>query len=49
MSDKINYAECMKRKCQQCKFYDKCFRYKPKKEGDNNENITRSIKQKFRN
>ena len=28
MKEKINYAECMKRKCQQCKFYDRCFRYR---------------------
>lgn len=30
MSDKINYANCMKRKCEQCRYYDYCFRYKPK-------------------
>lgn len=32
MSDKINYANCMKRKCEQCKYYDYCFRYRPEKE-----------------
>nr|DAT49463.1 MAG TPA: hypothetical protein [Bacteriophage sp.] len=26
----INYANCMKRKCEQCKYYDYCFRYRPK-------------------
>lgn len=26
----INYANCMKRKCEQCKNYDYCFRYRPK-------------------
>lgn len=33
MSDKINYANCMKRRCEQCKYYDYCFRYRsePKK------------------
>lgn len=35
MSDKINYANCMRRKCEQCKHYDYCFRYKPKKENKN--------------
>lgn len=32
MSKKINYANCMKRKCEQCKYYNYCFRYKKKKE-----------------
>lgn len=27
----INYNNCMKRKCQDCKNYDYCFRYRPKK------------------
>lgn len=27
----INYANCMKRKCQDCKHFDECFGYKPKK------------------
>lgn len=35
MRDKINYANCMKRKCEQCKNYDYCFRYRPKKENEN--------------
>lgn len=26
----INYANCMKRRCEQCRYYDYCFRYKPK-------------------
>lgn len=30
MKDKMNYANCMKRKCQDCKHYDECFGYKPK-------------------
>ena len=41
MKDKINYANCMKRKCEMCKYYDECFRYKiekvkqnTKKQGD---------------
>ena len=33
MKDKINWKECMKRKCEQCKYYDKCF----KEERKNNE------------
>ena len=35
MSDKINYANCMKRKCEQCKYYDYCFRYRPKRGCEN--------------
>ncbi len=31
----INYANCMKRKCEQCRYYDYCFRYKTKKEKKN--------------
>ena len=31
MSEKINYANCMKRKCEQCKHYDYCFRYRLRK------------------
>lgn len=26
MKDKINWKECMKRKCEQCKYYNKCFK-----------------------
>lgn len=29
----INYNNCMKRKCQECKHYDYCFGYR----GSNNE------------
>lgn len=31
MNEKINYAECMKRKCSECKHYDECFEYKEKR------------------
>lgn len=31
MRDKINYANCMQRKCEQCRYYDYCFRYRPKR------------------
>lgn len=31
MKDKINWKECMKRKCEQCKYYDKCFKEERKK------------------
>ncbi len=27
MKEKINYNNCIKRKCEQCKFYERCFRY----------------------
>lgn len=26
----INYANCMKRKCNECKHYEECFKYKVK-------------------
>ena len=32
---KIDYMQCMKRKCEQCKYYEYCFRYIPKKENGN--------------
>lgn len=35
MNEKINYANYMKRKCEQCRYYDYCFRYRPKKENKN--------------
>ena len=35
MNKKINYANCMQRKCEQCMYYDYCFRYRPKKENKN--------------
>ena len=37
MKDKINWANCMKRRCEQCKHYDYCFRYRPKKGKKKNE------------
>lgn len=38
MKEKINYSECMKRKCQDCKHYDDCFGYKPKEKKDEIQN-----------
>lgn len=32
---KINYKECMKKKCKQCKYYKSCF--KKEKKGDIND------------
>lgn len=32
MRDNINYFNCMKRKCEQCKNYINCFKYKKKRE-----------------
>ena len=29
----INYANCMQRKCEQCRYYEYCFRYKLKRKG----------------
>ena len=40
MRDKINYANCMKRKCEQCKNYDYCFRYRGDKSGKYNDGRT---------
>lgn len=28
MKDRINYKNCMIKKCEQCKFYIKCFKEK---------------------
>ena len=28
----INYANCMQRRCEQCRYYDYCFRYRPRKD-----------------
>lgn len=30
MKEKINFDNCMKRKCNECKNYDKCFGYRKK-------------------
>lgn len=40
MRDKINYANCMKRKCEQCKNYDYCFRYRGDRSGKYNDGRT---------
>lgn len=34
MKDKINRKECMKRKCEQCKYYDKCFKESSGEDGN---------------
>ena len=31
--ENINYANCMKRKCEQCRCYDYCFGYRGDKNG----------------
>ena len=28
----INYANCMQRRCEQCRYYEYCFRYRPRKD-----------------
>lgn len=38
----INYNNCMRRKCEQCKYYNRCFKYR--KEGGNN-NVSKSNRQ----
>lgn len=35
----INYANCMQRRCQDCKHYDYCFGYRPKQKGDKENEI----------
>ena len=51
MKDNINYFNCMKRKCEQCKNYINCFKYKKekkqkgeKKKNDRNTDISMDIK-----
>lgn len=51
MKEKINYANCMKRKCEMCKYYEECFRYKSKekKAMNINQNVNKllyALKQK---
>ena len=36
MKKNMNYNNCMKRKCEQCKFYIKCFEYKVKEKENAN-------------
>lgn len=36
MKDKLNWKECMKRKCEQCKCYDRCFKKERKTENEKN-------------
>lgn len=40
MKDKINWKECMKRKCEQCKYYNRCFKER------NEENVAGARKAK---
>ena len=44
MKEKINYTECMKRKCSVCKYYDKCFEYKKRGVGKCQEEDQKHIK-----
>lgn len=44
MKKKINYDNCMKRKCSECKYYDECFGYKLKEE---NSNVRRKSNKRF--
>lgn len=46
MKDKINWKECMKRKCEQCKYYNRCFKEKIKKDERKNRR-TKMKKLKF--
>lgn len=36
----INYAKCMQRKCEQCRYYDYCFRYRGDRSGRYNNGRT---------
>lgn len=49
MSDKINYANCMKRKCEQCRYYDYCFRYRGDISGKYNDRRTNGKHKKSNN
>ena len=50
MRDNINYFNCMKRKCEQCKNYINCFKYKKtnnkkeKRKNDRGNDISLDIK-----
>lgn len=37
MKDKINYSNCMRIKCRDCKNYDFCFGYRPNKRNEKDE------------
>lgn len=39
---RIDYSKCMKKKCRECKYYDRCFEYK--KEGGNKD-VSKSNRQ----
>lgn len=41
MKDKLNWKECMKRKCEQCKYYDKCFKEERKIENEKNKVLSK--------
>ena len=41
MKEKINYSNCMKRKCEMCKYYDECFKYRGDKNDGRYSNINR--------
>ncbi len=45
----INYAKCMQRKCEQCRYYDYCFRYRGGKSGKYNEGRTNRKNKKANN
>lgn len=47
MKEKINYDNCMKRKCQDCKYYDYCFGYKPKINTKGNDSYVRGNSNKI--
>lgn len=47
MKDKINWKECMKRKCEQCKYYNRCFKKEKKDERKNDKKTGENINEKY--
>lgn len=48
-NDEINWSKCMKRKCEQCRYYDYCFRYRGDRSGKCNNGRTNGKHKKTNN
>ena len=45
----INYANCMQRRCEQCRYYEYCFRYRGDRSGKYNNRRTNRKNKKANN
>lgn len=45
MKEKIDFDNCMKRKCEQCRYYDYCFGYKNKTNTSQSNTISKRLEQ----